>query len=561
VEKSRAQSLALWILLILAVVFLRLPSFVEAFFDPDVAATVYSAQLFADGGCLYPDAVETKPPGSYAVFALLLAVFRSMLGVQLFLAAYHLLVALVLAKLVEAMTNRRVGWFAALLYGVFSAGGFVNGFAPNFETWALLPLTVAAYLLRQWRGAEKVRLVFGAGVLAGLAVLMKQQAALPALALGAVVPFLVFQGTKENRLRRGGSSVVVFAAGALLPWMLTLLYFAAKGCAGDMLAALAPGRNAQYAASRSWSEILSVGWKTTFAFARHTWLPMILWPVGLFVVWRKGAVAGRSLWTLWLLGSLAAVVAGTKFFTHYYLFLLPPLCGLAALGGETLWSRFSGYGRRIFLALILLLLLVCQQRELRFAALGAKALLTTGRPVSREMFTLNRSLGPGWLDFVTPYNHLEWELVSQTAGEYVRAHSAPDDGLLVYDYLPSVYWFARRFAPTRHHMNFEVAYELPAEFGKWYDRETARLAANRAELMSDLRAKPPAFIVRARYAAPAKNDLALHPLNVYGDPTGAVLWQTPLFADLARFVAENYHEVTELRDLPLLVLQRNDHLP
>jgi len=321
VEQSRAQSLAVWILLILLVVFLRLPSFVEAFFDPDVAATVYSAQLFAAGGCLYPEAVETKPPGSYAVFA------------------------------------------------------------------------------------------------------------------------------------------------------------------------------------------------------------------------------------------------GTKFFTHYYFFLLPPLCGLAALGIDALATKFSGNGRRIFPLLLLLSLLACQQRELRFAALGAKALLTTGRPVSREIFALNRSLGAGWLDFVTPYNHLEWELASRTAGKYIRAHSAPDDGLLVYDYLPSVYWYARRFAPTRHHMNFEVAYELAPEFGKWYDRETARLAANRAELLDDLRTAPPAFIVRARYAPPVKNELAFHPSNVYGDPAGAVLWQTPLFADLAQFVAENYHEVAELSDLPLLVLQRNDHLP
>ncbi len=559
-EQSRAQSLVVWILLILVVVFLRLPSFVEAFFDPDVAATVYSAQLFADGGCIYPDAVETKPPGSYAVFALLLSMFHRMVSVQIFLAVYHLLVALVLAKLVEAMTDRRAGWFAALFYGVFSAGGFVNGFAPNFETWTLLPLTAAAYLLWQWRSAERFRLVFGAGILAGLAVLMKQQAALPALALGAIVPFFVFHGTKEKP-RRGGLSIVDFAAGALLPWMLTLLYFAAKGCSGDLLAALNPWRNVEYAASRSWSDFFAVGWKTTFAFVHHTWLLMFLWPVGLYVAWRKGASAAPALLTLWLLGSLAAVVAGTKFFPHYYLFLLPPLCGLAALGFERLTKNFTGRGRIAILALTLLSLLFCQQRELRFAALGAKALLTTGRPVSREMFALNRSLGPGWLDFVTPYNHLEWELVSRPAGQYIRSNSRPDDGLLVYDYLPSVYWFAGRFAPTRHHMNFEVAYELPAEFGKWYGRETARLAANRAELMNDLLAKPPAFIVRARFAAPAKNELALHPPNIYGDPTGAVLWQTPLFAELAQFVAENYHEVTELRDLPLLVLQRNDHSP
>ncbi|HPM76053.1 MAG TPA: hypothetical protein PK961_03095 [bacterium] len=560
-EQSRAQSLAVWILLILLVVFLRLPSFVEAFFDPDVAATVYSAQLFAAGGCLYPEAVETKPPGSYAVFALLLGAFHSMLGVQLFLAAYHLAVAFVLAKLVESMTGRRIGWFAALFYGVFSAGGFVNGFAPNFETWTLLPLTAAVYLLWQWRSAERFRLVVLAGLLAGLAVLMKQQGALPALALGAVVPLFVWRTANKNRLHRSAASLWAFGAGALLPWALTLLYFAAKGCADDLLVALNPWRNVDYAVSRTWSEFFTAGRQTAFAFARHTWLLMLLWPVGLFAAWRRGASAGRSLWALWLLGSLAAVVAGTKFFTHYYFFLLPPLCGLAALGIEALATKFSGNGRRIFPLLLLVSLLACQQRELRFAALGAKALLTTGRPVSREIFTLNRSLGGGWLDFVTPYNHLEWELASRTAGKYIRAHSAPDDGLLVYDYLPSVYWYARRFAPTRHHMNFEVAYELAPEFGKWYDRETARLAANRAELLDDLRAAPPAFIVRARYAPPVKNELAFHPSNVYGDPAGAVLWQTPLFADLAQFVAENYHEVAELSDLPLLVLQRNDHLP
>ena len=150
-------------------------------------------------------------------------------------------------------------------------------------------------------------------------------------------------------------------------------------------------------------------------------------------------------------------------------------------------------------------------------------------------------------------------MLGRIVGHYIGANSEPTDGLLVYDYVPTVYLAADRRAPTRHHMNFEVAAELPAQYGRWIDERTDRLQRNRDELMADLAADPPLYIVRFAETAWDEDDMARHALNpLTGRPLATMIWQTPLFPALGAFVDAHYRVDPDAPDVPLEVLRRDD---
>ena len=553
---SRLAALAFWAALTAWVAFLRAPSYADAFFDPDVAATAYSARLFAHGSCIYPDAVETKPPGSYAALALLLAIGRDMAGVHLLMVLYHLAVAALLARLVARRGGVRAGRLAALAYGSFSAMGFVDGYAPNFETWTLLPLAATAAVIDGEDGGATWR-PLAAGALAGTGILMKQQALVVAGALGLTL--LLPRGTARGRgVRAAGPAL--FALGVLVPWAIALGYFAAKGCVGPLVAALSPARNATYVASNLPGEILARAGRFFGTFARHAWFLVAGAAAGTVVLARSPKE--RSLLVpagAWLGGALAATWAGTMFFPHYAVLLLPPLAALAGPGMDAAARAARRRPARIGLTVLAALLVAGNlHREVRLSWVAARDLVRTGRVESRELFRLNASYGPDWNDYACGLLNLEYELYARMAGGYIRERSAPSEKILVYDYLPSVYWFADRRAPTRHHMNFDVARELPDDYGRWFSRETEALRRNREELLRDLTARPPRFIVRARWERPRVWDSALNPRNVYGDPMNYALWRTPLFPDLKDFVDRHYRPAKDAPDTPLSILERDD---
>lgn len=558
-KNNKYITIIFWLGLTVAVIALRLPSYVDAFFDPDVAASVYSAQLFPEGSCIYPDAVETKPPGSYALLALFLAVGKNMQGVHILLSFYHLLVAFFLFLIAKKLHSQIAGWSAAVLYGFFSAGGFVNGFAPNFETWAMLPLAALAWIIVRYKNENGWVWPLLAGVLAGTATLMKQQAVLVVfgLAIAAVLPDL-----KSANSRKFASSARLLFQGLIgfsSVWLVTLGYFGIKGCGGDLLMALNPLRNAGYMISNRSGDFLPLAIDVFTAFSKHVWFLLIASLVGLYFIFNDRNKTAVRLSVSWLVGSLLAVMAGTKFFPHYFFFLLLPLAVLGGMGIGYLNKKFPYSLSRVGLLLFVILGLVgCLWREIGFSTISARQLAKQGDLISGQLFLFNARLGPPWLNYAPVYAHLEWEIYARQAGRYIRENSAKTDTLLVYDYLPSVYWFADRKAPTRHHMNFEVAYELPDDYGRWHMGLDSSMQKNRDELLRDLTDKPPKYIVRFRYPRPAKAAYEDQPLNVYGNPMPLATWRTPLFDELATFIKTHYTEDMSAPKMPLLVYKLSE---
>ena len=305
----------------------RTPGYVHQLFDPDEAAIASQAITIRDGGTLYVDAIDRKPPLPPFVYE---ASFR--LTGSTDLRPLHLVAALGLAgaALVLGLDARRrhgarAGWWAALL----TVGGAVAFFpvdaqAANYAHLALFPGAVAVVWAR--RGTVPASALAGAAL--GVAVLSRQSW-IAGIVAGLAASWWADRGSTLDpgpatlRVLRvatflGATAVTVAAAGLVVPfsefWAWTF-----SGTGGYVLSEVALG-------------------PTLGRFAAT---------VAIFVVFHltlvvSGFLAGRDrirswdgwrsdidLW-LWVFAGCAGVLAGFRFFGHYWLQVLPPAVVLVA---------------------------------------------------------------------------------------------------------------------------------------------------------------------------------------------------------------------------------------
>jgi hypothetical protein len=418
--------------------------------DDEATYCVVARELLA-GRVLYRDVVDHKPPLIYLTYAATQAIGGPVGGMRLL----HLLTALVVfatalllgrvARLRATMRagdqgpgvsvsegegeggvdgeRRRAGprdrgpFLAALLYIVFTTTLLdFDAQAANCELYMLLPLTASVLLylrvatggLRRAPLAEAGALA-GVGALVGVAMLYKYQAAvqLPLYALHLAW----WQRRRPRRLVAGlgallagwlavlaGAAVLMLGRGALpAAWFWFRFNFA------YIKQGFGPGELAARAAVR-----------VSYGVAPA----LFLWVLGLAAVraaWRGRTAAGdhgrigvERLVAAWLLVSALAVMAGGRFFGHYFHQITAPLAVLAAPAAARLWLS---------------------RRRLVLAAMGAPAAL---------FFALGLCHGPVMAAAGRP----DPDYGAMAA--FIDAHSRPDDGLVIWGNAPVLYFEARR---------------------------------------------------------------------------------------------------------------------
>ena len=341
--------LRLLALFVLVSLLTRWLSLVVEVLDVDEAAHAVGSWVLLDGGRLYTDFVDNKPPLLYGYYALAQLLFgRGLLPV-------HALTAIVTVPLVAlaasaAFRHDRRGLAAGLLWLVYGASFLAHDMlAANAELVLLLPAAWAIALVADEGRAARWRPLFLAGLLVGLATLVKHQAAfwLPALGWAAL----------RARPSAGGASraprVLALAAGFALPLLATWIAFAATGGAHDLVYWLV-WRNALYAAN----PITVAG---ALGRAASYLLPWLLATAPLWWAWRSARPAldahhRRLVDGLVVLGLLPAL-AGFRFFPHYF---VPAVFALALGAGPAVarwWERPRERAFRTFLAATLVLAL------------------------------------------------------------------------------------------------------------------------------------------------------------------------------------------------------------
>ena len=311
-RESHRSRWRLFAVLLLLTVALRLPGFFVDVFNSDETFLATQAHVIRDGGNLYREAADRKPPLVPYIYAASFEFFGStaLWTVRLVAMLAIALTAWLLACEARRRWGWRAGWIAGLLC-VFAMVAFApqDGQAANFEVF-MLPAMTAAVLLA---GARARRIV---GVAVAVATLAKQTGAATLLP----VAYLVWKARGKHGLSRA-------ALGFAIP--LGLVAFA-----------LGPGQLLYWTVLGNGSYV-SVGTASLYVASTFVLMTLAWVACNLPIVWRlpeawrsrrrpaRDGGTDTDLW-LWLISAAVSVAVGLRFFGHYYIQLIPPLCLLTA---------------------------------------------------------------------------------------------------------------------------------------------------------------------------------------------------------------------------------------
>lgn len=433
--------IAWWILLVVAVgvsLFIR-GRLLAIPLERDEGEFGYAGQLLLQGIPPYRLAYNMKFPGTYAAYALVMALFgQTPTGIHLGLLVVNLATITLIFALARRILNTIGAIVAAASYAILTINPAFLGLAGHAVNYVLLPALAGILLLLRPRPSRPWWNLPASGMLFGFAILMKQPGVFFLVGGGLCLLWLAIHDRSGWRLFFIDGCLLTF--GALFPIALT---FIALWMAGVF--------------PRFWF------WCIDYARAYGTIVPLregvliaamtarkslgAIWPscalacVGLLGLsvsarFRQQAV----LIVLFLAASVAALSSGFYFREHYYIFLLPVLSLLMGAGIFALLNR-PMIGRRwvepfcFLLVTASLLHPLWRGRHLFFAAAPTEACSQIYR---------------GNIFGEAP-----------RLGAYLREHTVPTDTIGVIGSEPEIYFYAQRHSATGYIYTYALMEEHP----------------------------------------------------------------------------------------------------
>jgi len=390
--------------------------------ERDEGEYAYAGQLLLQGAGPYQHLYSVKLPGTYAVYALVLATLgQSAAAIHIGLALANTIGIVCLFFISRKLWDDWAAIVAAATYALLSLGAPVNGLAAHATQFVVLFAMLGTWMLLAATDSPKPILLFCTGVLFGLAFLMKQPGLLFFLwALG----YYVYQRRRSNSAHALPSDIAVLIGGAVLPFVITCLLMAATGEFGKF-------------------------WFWTFTYVRHygTEVPLadglallglqgwqivrvapLLWVIALVglsaAAWNARARVTGFFTTSLLVASFIATSAGLYFRPHYFILLLPAVSLLAGVAVACATAKLPPTLRPL--------------PALVFAIAVAHALYLQ-REVLFRMSPIEAC--------EQIYPHQPFAAAVEVA-TYIRAHTSEHDTIAVLGSEPEIYFYAHRRAAT-----------------------------------------------------------------------------------------------------------------
>jgi hypothetical protein len=448
------------VLVLMAMVRLHLLNFS---LERDEGEYAYAGQLMLQGIPPYKLAFNMKFPGTYAMYALIMALFgETPAGIHFGVTIITTLTALMLYWLGKRMLDPTAGIVAATSYAVLAANTALFGLAGHATHFAAFFATAGLCLMWKARQSARWQHVGGAGVICGMATLMKQHAAIIVVwAFGVFVwEYLRKKRAVEIRLPW---IPVTFGVGAALPLGLCCLTL---WCAGvfHQFWFWTVDYARQYVSIVSISEIGSQFWWSIRSMASEDfwlWLPCL---AGLGMIWFDERLRQTRGWLLgFSLASLLTTVPGFYFRTHYFLLMLPALgllAGCAVSGACFLWRRkmgetwFSQWPTGVYALLLIVTVIKTSDVWSVFSAEGAHALY------GAELFP-----------------------EAETVAAFIDKNSKPDAQIAVLGSEPEIYFLSHRHSATGYIYTYPLM--EPQPFASVMQRE----------MIGEIETNAPEFIV------------------------------------------------------------------
>ncbi len=425
----QTQHSVLWVIgLFLFSLCMRVPSLLHPkAIDDEEIYSVVAAEL-VHGGHVYRDAIERKPPLLFYTYKAVFEVF----GVHNFVALHWvawlwvLLTMLGLFCILNTFKQRRAGLWAAGLYALYLPWLQFQNQAFNGEMIMNLPLVWAFYLVLQSsaRPILHAARVFIAGALVALAALLKQPAAI------ALVPLLLLSFLRIMCVDNPKPSIKVWLHACIdaflsaMGFTCVLLWMAfdlkRQGVLNEAIYWVLLDHSVPHGITDIvfWQRAISMSALFVVVCAPLMWGVLQALRHRPRVV-SEGQRLSAQCWTLllWLVVSIVGVAASGRFYSHYYIQLLPPMALLAALYYQSAVTHFSKRTRRTLYTVL---------------ALSACAFVITQGVKLYQM------------------RH-----ISQVAA-FVRQHSRPTDRIFVWGQAPGVYTDAKRRPASRYVTTFPL---------------------------------------------------------------------------------------------------------
>jgi hypothetical protein len=391
--------------------------------ERDEGEFAYVGQLMLQGIPPYKIACNMKLPGTYAAYAIIMAVFgETTSGIRDGLILVNVAATILVFLLGKYLYGPLAGAMAGITYSFLSCRPGVLGVYAHATHFVVLAALAGILLLLYAIDTGRIGLFFGSGACFGLAFLMKQPGILFAAFAGSYWLWREWKRplARGNIVLRGGA----LFAGLVLPFGLTCLMLFRAGVFSSFW-------------FWTWSYAREYGSVTTL---REAW-PMLRaslpWVVRPFVIWEIIALGLTApLWSRYARGrggfaasfflfSVLAVCPGLYFRPHYFILLLPAAALCAGIG-------------------------VCVvQRSLREKRFGA---LVVWLPVIYFAVVFGISVRGQY----ETYFHLDPAALNRkifdrdpfteavVVGGYIKAHSAEQDTVGVFGSEPEICFYAGR---------------------------------------------------------------------------------------------------------------------
>jgi 4-amino-4-deoxy-L-arabinose transferase-like glycosyltransferase len=299
--------------------------------ERDEGEYAYAGQLMLQDIPPYKFAYNMKLPGTYAAYAVIMAIFgETPQGIHLGVLLINTLTLILIYCLAGRLFGRTAGIVAAATYGLLSTHQTTLGFAGHATHFVVLAAVGGLVLLLRAIEQNRLPLLFWSGILFGLAFVMKQPGIFFAVFAFLYLFYIYLRRRPAVEWAHIAKSAGIFLAGCALPFALTCLILWRAGVFSSFWFWT-------FSYARQYSSLVSLkdGWDLfTFNFLPMFYAAPAVWVIALIgltaFMWRAPVRRHAALIIGLLVFSFLAVSSGLYFRTHYFIMLLPALSLLAA---------------------------------------------------------------------------------------------------------------------------------------------------------------------------------------------------------------------------------------
>lgn len=320
---------------------------VPALFERDEGEYAYMGNLILHGGLPYRDAYNMKLPGTYGMYSLIIAVFGSSpsgvhAGFMIVSLATIVLAYVVFRRLFTPM----IGLTAATVYGLLSVSSPMLGAAAHATHFVNFFVLLGLLVCSRWNDRRPLLRGALAGLMFGLACLMKQHAVFLA-AFGGVIVLVRAWDSRPRSGKTMAAAAITYGLAVALPFGAVVLIMAAAGSLGRFWFWTVTYATSYASAGTPWElarALFLLSFGRMFSEYPLVWMLAL---AGLAVVWIAPFNLRQRLFVTGLaLCSVAAVLPGLNFREHYFVLLLPAVGLQAAIALDFLAGLIPSARRR-----------------------------------------------------------------------------------------------------------------------------------------------------------------------------------------------------------------------